>query len=50
MAKQRRNKPGPKPDHLKLEGDWGEAVKKAIRKGKPPDGWPDEKKGTKKPE
>ena len=49
MARKRRNKPGPKPDHLKLQGDWEEAVQKAIRKEKPEEGWPDDKKGKKKP-
>ena len=36
-------KRGPKPDHLKLEGPWEEAVKKALGKKKPKDGWPDKK-------
>ena len=27
---------GPDPDTLKIEGDWEEAVKKAIRKKRPP--------------
>lgn len=35
-AKKRpRSKPGPKPDVLKIEGDWQDAVKKALTK-KPP--------------
>jgi len=50
MAKKPQDKPGPKPDHLRLEGDWEEAVKKAIRKEKPAEGWPDRKKGKNKPE
>jgi hypothetical protein len=32
--------PGPKPVYLKIEGDWQEAVKKAIQKKKPAEGWP----------
>lgn len=32
--------PGPKPDLLKIEGDWEEAVKKSLEKKKPEDGWP----------
>jgi hypothetical protein len=45
MAKQRKQC-GPKPDHLKLDGSWEDAVKKAVRKPKPTEGWPD--KGKKK--
>lgn len=38
----RKKTPGPQPDHLKLdEDDWTEAVKKALGKKKPPEGWPD---------
>ena len=48
MAKDRQDKPGPKPDHLKLEGDWKEAMKKALHKGKPKEGWPDDKGKPKK--
>jgi hypothetical protein len=31
---------GPKPEVLKIEGDWREAVKKSLAKKKPPSGWP----------
>jgi hypothetical protein len=27
---------GPKPERLKVEGDWQDAVKKALERGKPP--------------
>jgi hypothetical protein len=41
MAKKKqKNKRGPKPDTLKIEGDWEQAMKKAIRKEKPEEGWP----------
>lgn len=33
-------KPGPKPEVLKLEGNWQDAVKKSLAKKKPPGGWP----------
>jgi hypothetical protein len=33
-------KRGPKPDTLKIEGDWKDAVKKSLEKKKPPTGWP----------
>jgi hypothetical protein len=33
-------KRGPKPDMLKIEGDWKDAVKKSLAKKKPAEGWP----------
>jgi hypothetical protein len=33
-------KRGPKPDVLKLEGNWRDAVKKSLAKKKPAEGWP----------
>jgi hypothetical protein len=35
--------PGPKPEHIAIEGDWEDAVKKALKKPPPP------KPDTKKP-
>jgi hypothetical protein len=32
--------PGPKPDLLKIDGDWEQAVKKSLDKKKPAEGWP----------
>ena len=47
--KQPKKRPGPKPDHLKLdEDDWESAVGKALTKKRPAEGWPD--KGKKKSE
>lgn len=34
-------KRGPKPDTLKIEGDWKNAVKGALKKKRPEKGWPD---------
>ena len=34
--------PGPRPDRVKGEDDWEDAVKKALKKKKPPEGWPKE--------
>ena len=31
---------GPKPDLLKLDGDWRELMKQSLQKKKPKDGWP----------
>lgn len=43
---EKPSRPGPQPESLRIEGDWKDAVRKAIRKPKPADGWPkaDEKK------
>lgn len=38
--KKRRATPGPKPDVLKIKGDWRMAIKKSFQKKKPPEGWP----------
>jgi len=32
-----KKKPGPKPERLKINGDWEDAVKKALKR-KPPKG------------
>jgi len=31
MAQKKRKKPGPKPHRLKIEGDWQEAIAKALK-------------------
>jgi hypothetical protein len=31
---------GPKPDTLKIDGTWQDAVKKSLGKKKPAEGWP----------
>lgn len=36
-------KRGPKPDTLKIEGDWKKAVKGALKKKRPAEGWPSDK-------
>jgi len=38
-------KTGPKPERLKLRGDWQELVGKALAKKRPAKGWPKRKKG-----
>jgi hypothetical protein len=40
MAKTPAKK-GPKPDRVKIDEDWEEAVKKALKKKRPKGGWPD---------
>ncbi len=38
--KKKRAKTGPKPETLKIEGKWQDAVKKSLVKKKPAEGWP----------
>lgn len=42
MAKKpnKKAKPGPKPDVLKLDGNWEDAVAQSLKKKKPAGGWP----------
>jgi hypothetical protein len=40
-----RGKTGPKPERLKLKGDWQGLVGKALAKNRPAKGWPKQKKG-----
>jgi hypothetical protein len=35
-----KEKSGPKPDLLKIEGRWQDAVQKSLAKKKPATGWP----------
>jgi len=34
----KKAKPGPKPETLKIEGDWKDAVRHAMKRGKPRQG------------
>lgn len=36
-------KRGPKPETVKIEGGWVQAVKKALKKKRPAEGWPQNK-------
>lgn len=48
MAKADLQKRGPKPDILKIEGDWRNAMKKALEKKRPEKGWPKPRAKAKK--
>lgn len=37
---EKREKRGPKPETVKIEGDWEDAVKTALEKTRPIEGWP----------
>jgi hypothetical protein len=48
VPKSKPNKTGPLPETLDIEGDWKEAIKKALKKKRPASGWPAPKPKTKK--
>jgi len=39
-GKKKKETPGPKPDVLKIDKDWQEAIKQSLQKKKPAEGWP----------
>jgi hypothetical protein len=39
-AVEKRSAPGPKPETLKIKGNWRDAVKRSLVKKKPTEGWP----------
>jgi hypothetical protein len=43
-TKKRKKTSGPSPARVKIKGDWSEAVKKALEKKRPAEGWPDQSK------
>lgn len=45
--KKKKKKVGPKPNRLKIDGNWEEAMGEAVKKEKPEDGWPDDKNDKK---
>lgn len=42
MSKKKpdKQKSGPKPDTIKIDGDWEDSVGKALKKKRPKEGWP----------
>lgn len=42
MSKEKpdKEKTGPKPDTVKIDGNWEDSVGKALKKEKPQEGWP----------
>jgi hypothetical protein len=43
---EKKKKPGPKPKAVEIDGDWREAMKKALKKKRPKEGWPKDEKGS----
>ena len=41
-------KRGPKPDRLAIPSKWKDALTKAVKKIRPPEGWPEESRKGKK--
>jgi hypothetical protein len=39
-VKKKKQTPGPKPEIVKIEGDWRTAIKKSLQVKKPTNGWP----------
>ncbi len=42
--KMDKDRPGPEPERLKIEGDWEDAIRKALHRTQPADGWPNDVK------
>ena len=40
VMSENKQKKGPKPERVKIEGDWGDAVDKALKKPRRKEGWP----------
>lgn len=38
-----KEKPGPKPERVKIDEDWEDAIDKALKKKRPKEGWLDHK-------
>jgi hypothetical protein len=38
--KPKQQKRGPKEERLKIEGNWKDAMKRALQKKRPAEGWP----------
>jgi hypothetical protein len=41
QKKKPRKTPGPKPEALKIEGNWKDAIKESLKKKRPREGWPE---------
>jgi hypothetical protein len=46
--KNQESVPGAEPDRLKIEGDWTEAIREAMKVPRPASGFPDHRKRERK--
>jgi hypothetical protein len=46
VKKRKPDKRGPKPDTVKIDEGWIQAVRKALKKKRPASGWPKGEKGN----
>jgi hypothetical protein len=47
MTEDTKKRTGPKPERLKLKGDWRQLIDKALKKQRPKKGWPKSNGGKK---
>lgn len=40
MDEEKKTPPGPEPERVRIDGDWEDAVKRALKKPRPKGGWP----------
>jgi hypothetical protein len=40
MSKKAKKRRGPSAERVKIDGNWSEAMKKALKKKRPAEGWP----------
>lgn len=45
---EEKSKPGPEPERVKTDLDWEDAVKRALEKKRPEEGWPKKDEGSPK--
>ncbi|MEE9270882.1 MAG: hypothetical protein V3V49_11550 [Candidatus Krumholzibacteria bacterium] len=49
MNKEKPKKRGRQPEHVNIDGDWQDAVDKALKKERPKEGWPEKPQKKRKP-
>jgi hypothetical protein len=48
--KPKAKRTGPKPERVKVKGNWEDAIGKALKKERPKEGWPQQPVGRHKSE
>jgi hypothetical protein len=44
MTETKKKTPGPKPERVKSDRNWIDAIRDALKKERPEEGWPDPEK------